>query len=105
MMSLDYYRNRLFLGEFTVADLLVFVDIEGEFSIGKNWLPVNRARKSRGRLEIFMDHSDDPDVSFPLSRKIVVDGCVVRVPMPEWSHLPGRCHEVRIRLEKEPGIL
>lgn len=49
--------------------------------------------------------ADDYDLTIPLSRTVRLDGRVVTIRMPEWSHLKGRSHEVRIRLDSEPALL
>lgn len=45
MRSFSYYRNKHFLGELTLGDLMCFAEIEGDFSIGRNWLPISRFKK------------------------------------------------------------
>jgi len=102
----DYYRNKHLLGELTVEDLLEISRIEGEFSIGANWLPIAKVRKSAAtrRLEIYMGSwGDDSDLDLSFDQRVRVDGNVVTIHMPHWSHLP-RCHYVRLKLDNEPNL-
>lgn len=103
----DYYRTKYFLGELTLGELLKFARIEGEFSVGKNWLPVVRKRVSRKRgfLELFMDSiDDDPDVSIPLDTRVKIEGVVVHMKVFPRGY-PGGQH-IRIRLDSPPkGLL
>lgn len=106
MKGLSYYRNKHLLGDLTVADLMNIVPIEGDFSLGTNWYPIGKARRSkvRGRLEIYMDSSDDsPDLDLLFDQRVWVEGDVVRIQMPHWSHLP-RSSEVRLRLYGMPDL-
>lgn len=102
----DYYRNKHLLGELTVGDLLKIARIEGEFSIGVNWLPITRVRKSgpSRRLKVYMSGvGDDPDLDLSFDQRVRVDGNVVTIHMPHWSHLP-RCHYVRLKLDSGPNL-
>jgi hypothetical protein len=102
----NYYQNKHLLGELTLEELMVFCEIEGEFTIGKNWLPIVRARVSKKQksLEIFMDNLDsEPDVEIDLDSKVFVDGNVVRTRV-SWVGYPKN-HEVRLRLDRVPDWL
>lgn len=93
-------RNKHFLGELTFGDLLGVVPIEGDFTLGENWLPISRVRVSRKarKAEIFMDNIHDyPDVTVPLDTRVKVVGNMVRVAI-EWKPL-------RIRLDRVPGFI
>ena len=95
----DYYRNKHFLGQLTLRDLMEVTRLVGEFSIGVNWLPVTRFCVSRAgdRAAIFMDSiSDAPDLVIPIDHPVKVDGLVVR--LVGFVHRPsGR--EVRLKLD------
>lgn len=100
----DYYRNKHFLGELTLEDLMRIADIEGDFSIGNNWLPITRAQVSRRKrvLNIFMDSiEDDPSLMIPLANKVKVVGAIVTT-MVGWG-LGER--QVRLRLDREVECL
>lgn len=96
----DYYRNKHFLGQLTLCDLMEIVDVEGEFTIGENWLPITRFRTSRAgdRVAIFMDSVDNlPDLTVPIDQPVKVCGKVVR--LVGFVHLATR-KEVRLRLDR-----
>ena len=103
----SHHRNKYFLGELTIGDLIEFVSIEGEFSLGKNWLPIVRSRTSRKRgvLELFMESFDnDPEVSIPLDTRVKIEGVVVHMKVFPIVY-PGGQH-IRIRLDSPPkGLL
>lgn len=104
MKSFDYYRNKNILGELTLDELLKSVSIEGEFTIGENWLPIVRARlsKRKGRLGLFMDslESKDPELEIPLDTKVSVAGNLVSMRIGWGGYPNGRL--VRIRLDSAP---
>lgn len=82
MKSADYYRNKHVLNDLTLRDLLEITEVQGEFTIGDNWLPITRFRVSRAgdRVWIFMDSvMSDPDVTILLDTPIRVDGNIVRI--------------------------
>lgn len=96
----DLHRNKHFLGELTFGDLMELVPIEGDFSIGENWLPITRAKVSKkgARFGLFMDSiHDEPDVIIPLDAKVKVQGNIVHVDI-EWRPL-------RLRLDTAPDFL
>lgn len=96
----DEHRNKHFLGELTFGYLMEIVPIEGDFSLGENWLPITRIRVSKkgDKAGIFMDSiHDEPDVSIPLDTRVKVVGEIVHVAI-EWKPL-------RIRLEKDPEFI
>lgn len=99
-MNRDYYRNKHLLGELTFGDVMEIATVEGEFSIGKNWLPITLVKfsRSRGKVGIFMSslQEDGPDVTIPVDAKVKVEGNIVRVQMK---------NPVTIRLESEIDIL
>lgn len=106
-MNADYYRNKYLLGELTLGEMLRFVRLEGEFSLGVNWLPIVRSRvsKRRGYLDLFTDSLEkEPDFSIPLDAKVKIEGNVVLVKI-YWAGYPnGR--DVKIRLDSPPeGLL
>lgn len=104
--GVNHYENKHLLGELTLSDLMEFCEIEGEFTIGRNWLPIVRARisKRRDALEIFMDNLEsDPEIEIPLDAKVFVDGNVVRIRV-SWVGYPEN-HEVRLRLDRVPDWL
>jgi hypothetical protein len=106
METFDHYRNKHLLGELTVSDLMEFCKIEGEFTIGKNWLPIVRARVSKRHraLEISMDSvENDPDLELPLDSRVFLEGDIVRIRV-SWVGYPEN-HEVRLRLDRVPDWL
>jgi hypothetical protein len=104
MESFDYYRNKHLLGELTLSDLMEYCEIEGEFSIGKNWLPIVRRRVSKMYIEFFMDSVErDPDLVLPLDSRVLLEGNIVRIGV-DWVFEPqGR--EVWLRLDRVPDWL
>lgn len=98
--SADYYRNKHFLGQLTLRDLMEITRVEGEFTIGNNWLPITRFCVSRAgdRAAIFMDSiSEGPDVVIPIDHPVKVEGLVVR--LVGMIHRPsGR--EIRMKLDR-----
>lgn len=103
--SKDYYRNKHILGELTLEDLTRVVEIEGDFSIGKNWLPITRTRVSRRRrvLSIFMDSiENDPSLEIPLTNRVRVVGDIITTRV-DWGW--GQTREVRLKLDGEVSFL
>ena len=97
MKTFDYYRNKHLLGELTLSDLMEVCKIEGEFSIGKNWLPIVRARVSKKYIEFFMDSVErDPDLVLPLDATLFLEGNVVRFNTKQT---------IRLRLDRVPDWL
>lgn len=104
--KVEYYRTKYFLGELTLKDLLRFIRLEGEFTLGVNWLPIVRSRvsKRRGHLDLFTDSLEkEPDVSISLGSKVKIEGNVVHLKI-YWAGYPnGR--DVKIRLDSPPELL
>lgn len=103
-MNADYYRNKHVLGELTLGDLLDIVDFHGEFSIGKSWLPISRAAKSKSGkwLGLFMDSSSSsPETMLPIESKVTIQEGIVRVLK---AHGDRSIPEVRIRLDSFPQL-
>lgn len=104
MKSFDYYRNKNVLGELTLRDLIEAVPIEGDFTIGQNWLPIVRTRVSRKRdtLNFFMDSlsSGDSEIEISLDTKVVVADNMVSMRIPWVGRPDGRLF--RIRLDSVP---
>jgi hypothetical protein len=97
MKTFDYYRNKHLLGELTLSDLMEYCEIEGEFSIGKNWLPIVRRRVSKKYIEFFMDSVErDPDLVLPLDATLFLEGNVVRFNTKQT---------IRLRLDRVPDWL
>lgn len=99
--SRDYYRNKYLLGELTIGDLMLLVPIEGEFSIGNNWLPLSGVKKSRRRRMIGLSmwsYGTDMDVEFSIDSKVKLNGREVRI-IGDFND--DRIKSVRIRLEQE----
>jgi len=95
----DYYRNKHVLGQLTLRDLVDITKVEGEFTIGDNWLPITRFRISKAgdRAAIFMDSVDNfPDVTIPIDQPIRVSGDIVR--LVGMVHRPSG-KEIRMRLD------
>lgn len=104
MKSNDYYSNKNILGELTLEELRETVAIEGEFTIGKNWLPICKTRVSRRHktLDFFMDSAEqnDSELEIPLETKVSVVGTMVSMRIYWPGHPNGRL--VRIRLDVAP---
>lgn len=101
----DYYRNKHLLGELTIGDFMEIVEIEGEFTRGKNWLPITRVRRSKDRpvVGIFMySASVEADAVIPLDSKVRLRGDILEVMA---DLVDSRYHRIRIRLERVPPIL
>lgn len=100
-MNADYYRNKHLLGELTFGDVMEIARIEGEFSIGKSWLPITLVKfsRSKSKVGIFMSSlmEDGPDVTIPVDAKVKVEGNIVRVQQMR--------DPVTIRLESDIDIL
>jgi hypothetical protein len=106
MESFDHYRNKHLLGELTLEDLMEVCKIEGEFTIGRNWLPIVRSRVSKrhNALEIFMNSLEsDPELEIDLDSRVFVEGDIVRIRV-SWVGYPEN-HEVRLRLDRVPDWL
>lgn len=104
-MKSDYYRNKHLLGELTIGDFMEIVEIEGEFTRGKNWLPITRVRRSKDRpvVGIFMySASVEADAVIPLDSKVRLRGDILEVMA---DLVDSRYHRIRIRLERVPPIL
>lgn len=85
-----------------MGDLREIVPIEGQFRIGKSWLPIVRTRisKKSGRLGIFMESSDIcPDLIIPLDTRVRVDGREVRMTLES-----GDAGDVTIMLDRGPDF-
>jgi len=103
---LNHYRNKHLLGELTLEDLMEICEIKGDFTIGKNWLPIVRRRVSNKHkvLGLFMDsYESEPDLEIPLDSKLFVEGNIVRIRV-SWVGYPVG-HEVRLRLDRAPDCL
>lgn len=102
----EHYRTKYFLGELNLEDLLKFIRLEGEFSIGKNWLPIVRSRVSqrRGFVDLFMEqNSTDPDVSISFDAKVKIKDDVVHLTVP-WAGSPNGW-TVKLRLDSPPTLI
>jgi hypothetical protein len=103
---IQHYQNKHLLGELTLGDLMETCEIEGDFSIGDNWLPIVRClvSKKHKTLCVFMDSVDkDPDLEIPFESKVLVDGNVVRIRVSWGGYPEGR--EIRLRLDRVPDWL
>lgn len=101
----DYYRNKNLLGELTLGDLLDMGDIQGDFTIGENWLPITRVRRlGKGPwVGIFMyAWHREPDVTLPRDSRVRIRGNEVEIL---GSPTDPRMRRVRIKLEVVPPIL
>lgn len=101
MKRTEYYRNKHLLGELTIGDLLEITKIEGEFSLGDNWLPITRVMRYKKKpvVGLSMDsYENDPDLEIDLDAKIKIEGRVVTVL---FKPSDPRISRVRIRLDRE----
>jgi hypothetical protein len=106
MTKREIVRNKMMLGALTMGDLYEFFKIEGEFSIGKNWLPIYSVKRKNRFVEVRMDDIGDPDMKIPVDSVVKVQGDVVRVHLDssniESGYLIGSVVEIRIRLDEVP---
>lgn len=103
--SVEYYRTKYFLGELTFKDLLKFIRLEGEFSIGNNWLPIvfSRVSKRRRFAYLFMDQNGtDPDVWVSFDAKAKIKDDVIHLTVPHAAHPNG--WTVKLRLDSPPTL-
>ena len=106
MTKREIVRNKMMLGALTMGDLYEFFNIEGEFSIGQNWLPIYSVKRKNRFVEVRMDGIGDPDIKIPVDSVVKVQGDIVRVHLDssniESGYLIGSVVEVRIRLDEVP---
>lgn len=100
-----HYRNKYILGDFNLGDLLKVAALEGDFTIGSNWLPivVHRISRRRKTLLLFMDSlCSDAEVEIPLSARVRVEGRVAHMRVDGHGY-PTHTN-VRIRFDREIGL-
>jgi hypothetical protein len=101
MKPFSYYRNKHFLGELTMGDLIRFTKVEGEFSLGAHWLPIGRSVVSRAKrkVKVFMETGGDhPDLTISFDCRVKIAGNLV-----DLEGLGG--DRFRLRLSEAPALL
>lgn len=104
--SFDHYRNKAFLGELTLGDLLEIWPVEGEYSLGVHWISMVQTKVSK-KKRLFNIYStslaEDPEMSIPLDTKVRIVKNIVSMRLDWNGYAAGR--EFRIRLDSAPDFL
>lgn len=82
MNKKDLFFNKMMLGDLRLGELLQIVKVEGQYTIGRHWLPINKTRKLDNRLGIWMDEYGDPSLIVSLDAVVKVEGKCVRLDVP-----------------------
>lgn len=103
MTKREMMRNKMMLGFLTMGDLTQVVLLEGEFTFGKNWLPIGGTRRRNRKIQFWMGDEDWLEFEVPVDKIVKVSGRTVRIPL-ESQHIRGAREdiEVLIRLDWEP---
>lgn len=106
MSPFKHYRNKFFLGELTLGDLLEIWPVEGEYSLGVHWVSMVKTKvsKKKGEFRIYSTSLENkPEISILLDTKVRIERNIVSMKL-EWNGYPtGR--DFRIRLDSAPEIL
>lgn len=99
---------KMMLGDLRLGELRKIVKIEGQYTIGYNWLPIAKTRKIGDSLGIWMENiGDEPNILVRLDSVVKVSGGLVRIDVPTQNVLGGyripKDHvELKIILEEIP---
>lgn len=106
MNKRSMFRNKMMLGFLTLGDLREIVKIEGEASLGRFWIAIDRTKKRKDCLQVFLSGGLS-EFEIPLDSIVKVEGNIVRIDLDRNAFslaykIPGRFIEVRFRLYEEP---
>lgn len=109
MNKKDLFFNKMMLGDLRLGELLQIVKVEGQYTIGRHWLPIHKTRKLDNRLGIWMDEYGDPSLIVSLDAVVKVEGKIVRLDVPIMDikggfRIPTDHVELKILLCDDPFL-